>query len=253
MCPPWPSFALSLSLWPSSAYPGILLNRLQRILCLIITGPAVHICYVVNGKGDNEGMRIIAGRFKGAEIKVPKDGKTTRPTTDRTKEAIFSRLESVGAIAGADVLDLFAGTGALGFEALSRGAHSLVAVEANSRVASCIKSTAGGLCRLPGWDPSVRVKVVKARAEKFVSAAPSDKPVSGSPYSLVFMDPPYALDTEECNILLKGIVMGPVVTDDAVIVVERSARSGAVSAPAGWEITMSRKYGETAVDYIGHS
>lgn len=253
MCPPWPSFALSLSLWPSSAYPGILLNQLQRILCLIITGPAVHICYVVNGKGDNEGMRIIAGRFKGAEIKVPKDGKTTRPTTDRTKEAIFSRLESVGAIAGADVLDLFAGTGALGFEALSRGARSLVAVEASSRVASCIKSTAGGLCRLPGWDPSVKVKVVKARAEKFVSAAPSDKPVSGSPYSLVFMDPPYAMDTEECNILLKDIVTGPVVTDGAVIVVERSARSEAVSAPAGWEITMSRKYGETAVDYIGHS
>ncbi len=83
--------------------------------------------------------------------------------------------------------------------------------------------------------------------QKICSAAPSDKPASG-PRTARFHGSPYALDTEECNILLKGIVMGPVVTDDAVIVVKRSG-----SAPAGWGITMSRKYGETAVDYIGHS
>ena len=74
-------------------------------------------------------MRVISGRFKGVALTTPKAG--TRPTTDRTKEAIFSHLDSWGVLDDARVLDLFAGTGALGIEALSRGARELVAVETN--------------------------------------------------------------------------------------------------------------------------
>ena len=81
-------------------------------------------------------MRVISGRFKGAALATPKTG--TRPTTDRTKEAIFSHLDSWGVLDDARVLDLFAGTGALGIEALSRGARELVAVESSRPAAALI-------------------------------------------------------------------------------------------------------------------
>ena len=81
-------------------------------------------------------MRVISGRFKGVALATPKTG--TRPTTDRTKEAIFSHLDSWGVLDDARVLDLFAGTGALGIEALSRGARELVAVESSRPAAALI-------------------------------------------------------------------------------------------------------------------
>ena len=84
-------------------------------------------------------MRVISGRFKGAALATPKTG--TRPTTDRTKEAIFSHLDSWGVLGDARVLDLFAGTGALGIEALSRGARELVAVESSRPAAALIPKT----------------------------------------------------------------------------------------------------------------
>ena len=84
-------------------------------------------------------MRVISGRFKGVVLTTPKAG--TRPTTDRTKEAIFSHLDSWGVLDDARVLDLFAGTGALGIEALSRGARELVAVESSAPAAALIAQT----------------------------------------------------------------------------------------------------------------
>lgn len=113
-----------------------------------------------------EDMRVIAGRFKGLELKAAKNG--TRPTTDRTKEAIFSRLESWAVLEDARVLDLFAGTGALGIEALSRGARELVSVESAAPAASLISGAFAELRRNRAWERGMSVRLVRKRAEQYV-------------------------------------------------------------------------------------
>ena len=113
-----------------------------------------------------EDMRVIAGRFKGLELKAAKNG--TRPTTDRTKEAIFSRLESWAVLEDARVLDLFAGTGALGIEALSRGARDLVSVESAAPAASLISGAFAELRHNRAWERGMSVRLVRKRAEQYV-------------------------------------------------------------------------------------
>lgn len=113
-----------------------------------------------------EDMRVIAGRFKGLELKAAKNG--TRPTTDRTKEAIFSRLESWNVLEDARVLDLFAGTGALGIEALSRGARELVSVESAAPAASLISGAFTELRHNRAWESDMSVRLVRKRAEQYV-------------------------------------------------------------------------------------
>lgn len=113
-----------------------------------------------------EDMRVIAGRFKGLELKAAKNG--TRPTTDRTKEAIFSRLESWAVLEDARVLDLFAGTGALGIEALSRGARELVSVESAALAASLISGAFAELRHNRAWERGMSVRLVRKRAEQYV-------------------------------------------------------------------------------------
>lgn len=113
-----------------------------------------------------EDMRVIAGRFKGLELKAAKNG--TRPTTDRTKEAIFSRLESWNVLEDARVLDLFAGTGALGIEALSRGARELVSVESAAPAASLISGAFAELRHNRAWERDMSVCLVRKRAEQYV-------------------------------------------------------------------------------------
>ncbi|PJM75745.1 16S rRNA (guanine(966)-N(2))-methyltransferase RsmD [Bifidobacterium simiarum] len=188
-------------------------------------------------------MRIIAGRFKGFELTTPKTG--TRPTTDRTKEAIFSHLAAINILDDVRVLDLFAGTGALGIEALSRGARSLVAVESAGPAAALLGKSFARLRQSKAWDASMTVRAVKAKAEKYVDAR-------GEVFDLVLIDPPYAFETEACNELLRALVVNGVVDPRGVIMLERSARSDDPVAPEGWEITQSRKYGETAVFYFEH-
>ncbi|MFC2625544.1 MAG: 16S rRNA (guanine(966)-N(2))-methyltransferase RsmD [Parascardovia denticolens] len=195
-------------------------------------------------------MRIIAGRFKNVDITTPKDGRTTRPTTDRAKEAIFSRLEAWGALEGARVLDLFAGTGALGFEALSRGARSLVAVEANGQVASCITATIRRLQGSPTWkEAGLTARVVRSKAEKFVSGERPGE-MDGQPFDLVFMDPPYAVSSQDCHRTLSDLALGGFLSDGAQIVLERSIRTEEVKPPQGWEVIQEKKYGETLVSYL---
>ena len=119
-------------------------------------------------------MRVISGRFKGVALTTPKSG--TRPTTDRTKEAIFSHLDSWGVLDDARVLDLFAGTGALGIEALSRGARELVAVESSAPAAALIAQTLTALKHNRSWEHGMSARVVKARAEKYASSASAVEP-----------------------------------------------------------------------------
>lgn len=188
-------------------------------------------------------MRVISGRFKGVALTTPKPG--TRPTTDRTKEAIFSHLDSWGVLDDAHVLDLFAGTGALGIEALSRGARELVAVESSAPAATLIAKNLTALKHNRSWETGMVARVVKARAEKYAAAA-----AAVSPFEVIFIDPPYAFETESCNRLLAGLADGGLTNERTVIVLERSTRSEEPSAPAGWTITDRRDYGETAVYYI---
>ncbi len=187
-------------------------------------------------------MRVISGRFKGVALTTPKQG--TRPTTDRTKEAIFSHLDSWGVLDDARVLDLFAGTGALGIEALSRGARELTAVEASRPAAALIGKTVAQLKRNRSWAPDMRAQVLVRKAEMLAGGT------ANAPYDVVFIDPPYAFETEDCNRLLTDLAAHGWVDERSVIMLERSARSSDPAAPSGWEITQSKTYGETAVFYI---
>ena len=185
-------------------------------------------------------MRVIAGRFKGVALATPKTG--TRPTTDRTKEALFSRLESWGVLDGARVLDLFAGTGALGIEALSRGARDLVAVESSKPAAALIVKTLAQLKRNRSWSADISARVLIRRAEAFAASG-----AAAHPFDLIFIDPPYAFETAACDSLLVDLTSGGLTGAGTVIVLERSARSDDPTPPAGWEITDHHDYGETAV------
>lgn len=190
-------------------------------------------------------MRVIAGQFKGFELAKAKPG--TRPTTDRTKEAIFSKLEAWGVLDGARVLDLFAGTGALGIEALSRGADELVAVESAGPAAALIDKELANLKRNRAWDSrSMKARVMRKRAERIASG------YDGPAFDVIFADPPYALTTEECNRLIADLVASPAADEQTVIIFERSTRSDALTIPEGWQIADQRHYGETEVYYIDH-
>lgn len=207
-------------------------------------------------------MRIISGRFKGMRIAEAAAG--TRPTTDRTKEAVFSHLDSWGYLNGARALDLFAGTGALGFEALSRGASALVLVDASPQAVKGIAHSAGELRRSRAWDPAaMSVRVVRGRAEKFVAslsrAAARDAAAGESTgggdaanvFDIIFIDPPYEYPSDECAALLAAIHDAGALSPGGVIVLERSVRTAPVALPDGWTALLSRDYGETAVTYIG--
>ncbi|MCH9277213.1 16S rRNA (guanine(966)-N(2))-methyltransferase RsmD [Bifidobacterium amazonense] len=202
-------------------------------------------------------MRVISGRFKGVALTTPKS--VTRPTTDRTKEAIFSRLDSWGVLDDARVLDLFAGTGALGIEALSRGARELVAVEANGPAAALIAKTLTALKRNRSWEAGMSARVIKAKAEKYAAPAAGTAGVvstvgaavaGANPFDVIFIDPPYAFETSACEGLLADLAASGMAGERSLIVLERSARSDEPAVPSGWSITERRDYGETAVLYI---
>ena len=185
-------------------------------------------------------MHVITGRFKGAPLTTPLS--VTRPTTDRTKEALFSRLESHGLLRDARVLDLFGGTGALGIEALSRGARELVVVEANAQAAKLIAGTLTALKRHHGWEKGMDAHVVRAKAERYAAKAKVD-----APFDLVLIDPPYIFATDDCARLLDDLVARGLVGEDGAIVLERSKRTKAPTAPRGWYEDDHRDYGETTV------
>lgn len=175
--------------------------------------------------------RIVAGTVGGRTLQVPPKG--TRPTSDRVREALFARLEHLDVVDGARVLDLYAGSGALGLEALSRGAEHATLVEA-ARVAAdvCRRNvTALGL--------GDRTAVAVERAERF-TARPA-----AHPWDLVLLDPPYDVDEPALADVLAGLPGA--LTPDAVVVVERSTRSPEPCWPAGLERFDDRAWGETRV------
>lgn len=178
--------------------------------------------------------RIIAGAFGGRRIQTPK-GDGTRPTSDRVREALFSSLESE--LGGFDpelrVLDVFAGSGALGIEALSRGAGFAAFVEAHSQAASVIKRNL--------TDLGASGEVYRTKAERWVEDGAPDA------FGLIFIDPPYALPTAQVAALVAGIKES-FAADEALFVVERSTRDPFVW-PDGVDALRSKKYGETTLHF----
>lgn len=179
--------------------------------------------------------RIIGGKAGSLTIRTP--GGSTRPTSDRVREAWFSTLEARSALAGAHVLDGYAGSGALGLEAASRGAASVVFVEKSAAASRVITANIATLRIALGAEPALRV--VTAPLVSFVHKPPQQ------PYDLVFLDPPYDMSSAEVNALLETLASH--VAPDALVMVERSTRSEAPTWPAGWEFEKPKKYGETLV------
>lgn len=175
--------------------------------------------------------RIVAGSAGGRTLQVPARG--TRPTSERVREALFSRLEHLDVVAEARVLDLYAGSGALGLEAASRGAGSVTLVEASKQAADVCRHNALAL-GLAG-----RVTVVADRVERFVERMPM------APWRLVLLDPPY--DVGEAALAGVLAALAEALDEGAVVVVERSSRSPEPSWPVGLARFGERRYGETAL------
>jgi 16S rRNA (guanine966-N2)-methyltransferase len=175
--------------------------------------------------------RIVAGSAGGRTLLVPPKG--TRPTSDRVREALFSRLDHLDALTGARVLDLYAGSGALGLEAASRGAARVTLVESARVAADVCRRNVAAL----GFDAAVTVVV--ERVERFVARPAAE------PWDLVLLDPPYDVPEPDLAVVL-GALEG-VLANRAVLVVERSTRSPEPLWPAAVERVDDRSYGETRV------
>ncbi|WP_109474763.1 16S rRNA (guanine(966)-N(2))-methyltransferase RsmD [Ornithinimicrobium cavernae] len=182
--------------------------------------------------------RIIAGRLGGRRLSTPR-GAATRPTSDRVREAVFSRVESLMDLEGARVLDLYAGSGALGLEAVSRGAGFAVLVESDRRTARLIEANVTEL-RLRG-----AARVHAESVDRVLERGPG-----GQPFDLALLDPPYPLGEEELTGVLTLLVDQGWLTPQALVLVERGSRSPAPTLPAGLSAMGSRSYGETVVHYL---
>ncbi len=178
--------------------------------------------------------RIIGGSAGGRRLRTPA-GDKTRPTSDRVREALFSALESQrGNLVGAHVLDLYAGSGALGLEAASRGASVVVAVESDRRTAKLIGDNAREL--------GLPCQVVAQPVERWLAHQPGER------FDIVLADPPYPLANDELEGVLAALV--PHLREGAAVVVERSTRTPEPRWPEGLEAVRRRDYGETVLWYV---
>ena len=181
--------------------------------------------------------RIISGRAGSITLEVPDAG--TRPTSDRVRESLFGALESADALQGAAVLDLYAGTGALGLEAISRGAASADLVEKSARAAAIVERNAAKVAKSVGRGAAIRVHRLPVSA--FLGAP-------RGPYDLVFLDPPYDLEQSELTHALASLV--PALNPGATVIVERASRSSSPALPEGLVHTRERKYGDTVLWWV---
>ena len=184
--------------------------------------------------------RIVSGFAGSLTLQVPKSG--TRPTSDRVREAIFSSLDARDAVHGARVLDLYAGSGALGLEAASRGAASVVLVEKSPAAAQVCRRNAAALTAAAAARRTLPVLDVRATpVQTYLNGA-------AGPFDVVFLDPPYDLGDAELHLVLRSLV--PLLPDDAVVCLERSARTTEPALPDGLTLERRKNYGETAVFWL---
>ena len=181
--------------------------------------------------------RVIAGQAGGRRLAVP-PGRDTRPTSDRAREGLFATIASLaGPLAGARVLDLYAGSGAVGLEALSRGAGQA------ERLDVLLDDLAGagrGLDQehVPG------AEVVTDRVERVLARGPA-----GGRYDVAFADPPYARPDAEVSRMLACLTKRDWLAPGALMIIERATRSGPLTWPDGFEADRSRRYGEATFWY----
>ena len=181
--------------------------------------------------------RIVAGAARGRRLAAP-PGRGTRPTADRAREALFSALEAqLGSLAGRRVADLYAGSGAVGLEALSRGASAVVLVESDPAAVRSLRANVDAV-GLPG------AEVVAGRVERVVS-----RPAGSAAYDLLFADPPYELTDDDLRAVLTAAADNGWLAADALLVVERATRGGEWSWPAGVDALRARRYGEATLWY----
>jgi 16S rRNA (guanine966-N2)-methyltransferase len=167
-------------------------------------------------------MRVVAGELGGRRLVAP-EGTSTRPTTDRVREAIFNSLGSAGVLEGAVVADLFAGSGAIGIEALSRGAEMCTFVERDRRALRALEEN------LDSLDLRSRSRVLTSDASSIASSLDVD---------IVFADPPY--DFEGWDPLLEAINAGIVIAESG----------NEIQPPHGWVATRAKKYGRTRITFL---
>lgn len=182
-------------------------------------------------------LRIVAGRLRGRRLPVPADP-AVRPTSERAREALFNILGQD--LSGCDVLDLFAGSGAFGFEALSRGARRVVFVELSPKTAVSLRQTAEEL----GVDREARVVV--GRVEEVL-----DRARLGGPYHVILADPPYGASA--ATGLVKGVDAGGLLGMHGTLVIERDKRDPAGSGTPGLRLVRTAEYGRTALDFFKYS
>lgn len=180
--------------------------------------------------------RIIAGFAGSLRLAVPPAG--TRPTSDRVREAIFSALDARGVLPGARVLDLYAGSGALGLEAASRGAAHVTLVDKATAAHRVTNDNAARIRRAAPRGAAPEIVVSSQPVQSFLGG-------SSGTWDVVFLDPPYDLGSAELVHNLEALV--PRLAADAVVIVERSARDPEPAWPEGLELERRKIYGETAV------
>lgn len=177
--------------------------------------------------------RVVGGTAGGRRLVMPR-GRATRPSAERTREGLFSTLEALrGGLAGSSFLDLYAGSGAVGLEAASRGATRVLLVERDARALAALRANVASL-GLPG------VTVRAGAVETVVAAAAAE------PFDIAFVDPPYAVDV---TAVLAALVAGGWVAPDGVVVVERASRDGDLAWPQGLVADRSRRYGDSTLWY----
>ena len=188
-------------------------------------------------------MRIVGGKWKGLAVEAPEGRGTTRPTTDRNRERIASMILSAAGLdlTGTRVLDAFAGSGAMGFELVSRGAASATFVDLDRRAVARIRRTAERSLRADAseW---------RALAGDACSLAEQGR-IPGGPFGVVFLDPPYAVEASRVAALVRALAARGALERGAIVVYERSAKSPGIEG-AGLELAKSKGQGITAVDLM---
>lgn len=183
--------------------------------------------------------RVIAGEAGGRRLAVPA-GRDTRPTSDRAREGLFATVVAMrGGLSGAAALDLYAGSGAVGLEALSRGASDVILVESDPRAAAVIRANIASI-GLPG------ARLLTGKVERILAQGPGQ---DARRRDFAFADPPYALPDGELEQVLRALASQGWLAPGAVVAVERATRSGPPTWPDGLEPDRSRIYGEATLWY----
>lgn len=188
--------------------------------------------------------RVIAGEFKGHRLAVAPNG--VRPTSDRVREAIFSSLVSKKDIVGQRVLDLYAGTGALAIEAISRGVAYAVLVERDRKVLAVTKAN---LTKLGLENRAVQVLADVNHWVRQSRELSPEQNIRQAGFDLIFMDPPYEKSSADVSSLIIQLLEGKWLAANGVLVVERATKSSLISWPAGIDRIESGIYRDTTVWY----